>query len=106
MRAVLPQSSFSYIGLVSAIPPLCTIMVMPFWSMSSDRRIERTWHIVLPLIMAAVGWLMIINLTEPLLRLIRVDLLFDRRFLCARYFLGRCLPQLFRGKHAPSASPW
>ena len=70
VRAVLPNSSFSYIGLVSAIPPLCTILVMPFWSANSDRSGERIWHIVLPMLMAVAGWLMIITLTDPLLRLV------------------------------------
>jgi ACS family 4-hydroxyphenylacetate permease-like MFS transporter len=70
VRGVLPNSSFSYIGLVSAIPPLITILVMPLWSARSDRLGERTWHIVCPMLLAALGWVMIIALSIPSLRLL------------------------------------
>ena len=69
IRAVLPHGSFTMVGLVNAIPPLFTILLMPWWAARSDRHHERTWHLALPMLLAATGWAMVIFLTEPGLRL-------------------------------------
>ncbi len=70
IRAVLPHGSFTMVGLVNAIPPLLTIAVMPWWAARSDRRRERTWHVALPLMLAACGWLMVIFLEAPVQRMV------------------------------------
>ncbi len=70
IRAVLPHGSFTMVGLVNAIPPLVTILLMPWWAARSDRRHERTWHLALPMLLAATGWVMVIFLAEPGLRLL------------------------------------
>jgi ACS family tartrate transporter-like MFS transporter len=43
-------------GLVVAIPYLVAALGMMIWSRSSDKRGERVWHIVLPALLAAMGF--------------------------------------------------
>jgi ACS family tartrate transporter-like MFS transporter len=43
-------------GLVVAIPYLTAAVAMVIWARSSDRRGERLWHIVLPILLAAMGF--------------------------------------------------
>ena len=46
------------IGLLSAIPFLCAIVVMNLMGRSADRRRERRWHLIVPALMGAVGFAM------------------------------------------------
>jgi ACS family 4-hydroxyphenylacetate permease-like MFS transporter len=66
VRAVLTRHSFSSIGLLTAAPALCAALVMPLWSRHSDRHLERRWHTILPLLLAALGWVLValVRLTE------------------------------------------
>ena len=50
---------FVTIGVWAAIPALLTVGAMPFWSIRSDRRQERLWHVTVPLMMAVAGWLLV-----------------------------------------------
>ncbi|NUU68339.1 4-hydroxyphenylacetate permease [Enterobacteriaceae bacterium BIT-l23] len=50
-------SSTIVIGLLAAVPQLCTIIGMVWWSRRSDRRQERRIHTIIPFLFAAVGWL-------------------------------------------------
>ena len=43
-------------GLVVAIPYLIAAVVMIVWGRSSDKRRERVWHIILPVLLAAMGF--------------------------------------------------
>jgi ACS family tartrate transporter-like MFS transporter len=43
-------------GLVVAIPYLTAAIAMVIWARSSDKRGERLWHIVFPILLAAVGF--------------------------------------------------
>ncbi len=52
------NSSTIVIGLLAAIPQLCTIFGMIWWSRRSDRLQERRMHTVLPYLFAALGWLL------------------------------------------------
>jgi len=64
------HSSFSYVGLLTAIPALCTVLAMPIWSSHSDKRMERKWHLVLPLLLAAFGWLLVAFIKVPEIRML------------------------------------
>jgi ACS family 4-hydroxyphenylacetate permease-like MFS transporter len=64
-REALASSSLSFIGIVVAIPALVTVLAMPLWSARSDRMKERTLHIVLPMALAALGWLLVAASPEP-----------------------------------------
>jgi len=44
------------IGLLSAIPFLCAIVVMNLLGHSADRRRERRWHLIVPALAGAVGF--------------------------------------------------
>jgi ACS family tartrate transporter-like MFS transporter len=43
-------------GLVVAMPYLTAAIAMVMWARSSDKRGERLWHIVLPILLAAMGF--------------------------------------------------
>ncbi len=51
-------SSNITIGLLAAVPQICTILGMIYWSRHSDHRQERRHHTALPYLFAAAGWLL------------------------------------------------
>jgi ACS family 4-hydroxyphenylacetate permease-like MFS transporter len=69
IREVLASWSLSSVGLVTAIPGISTAIAMPLWSSRSDRRRERTWHIALPMMLAAAGWVLSASTAVPEARL-------------------------------------
>ena len=50
-------ASNTTVGLLAAIPQVCTIVGMILWGRHSDHRQERKWHVTLPMLFAAAGWL-------------------------------------------------
>jgi len=60
------------IGLLAAIPQVCTIILMIVWGLHSDRTRERRWHLVLPMLLAAAGWILTALSTYAPLQLIGV----------------------------------
>jgi len=58
-KGVLQGFSLSSIGLIVAIPALCSIVCMPLWTWSSDRKNERHWHLIIALAVTACGWLLV-----------------------------------------------
>ena len=60
---------FVGVGLITALPSLVALVVLPLWTLRSDRRQERTWHTVAALAAAALGWVLVLVSTEPLFRL-------------------------------------
>lgn len=67
MRA---EHSFSSVGLLTALPALVAAGCMPLWSAHSDRRKERAWHIVAPMMLAAVGWIFVASFLLPDVRML------------------------------------
>jgi ACS family tartrate transporter-like MFS transporter len=43
------------VGFLNAIPPIVSVIAMVWWSRHSDRTGERTWHVVLACVAAAIG---------------------------------------------------
>lgn len=43
------------VGFLNAIPPIVSVVAMVLWSRHSDRTGERTWHVILACLAAAVG---------------------------------------------------
>jgi MFS transporter, ACS family, 4-hydroxyphenylacetate permease len=41
---------------------------MPLWGASSDRRDERDWHLRIAMLVAAMGWLLVISFNLPAMR--------------------------------------
>ncbi|MBN4667705.1 MFS transporter [Pandoraea nosoerga] len=62
-------SSNVTIGLLAAIPSVCTIAGMIWWGRRSDRLQERRWHLVLPMLFSAAGWGVTCFAPEPSWRL-------------------------------------
>ncbi|VVE86556.1 MFS transporter [Pandoraea bronchicola] len=62
-------SSNVAIGLLAAIPSVCTIAGMIWWGRRSDRLQERRWHLVLPMLFSAAGWVVTCFAPDPSLRL-------------------------------------
>jgi MFS transporter, ACS family, 4-hydroxyphenylacetate permease len=61
---------FWLIGLITAIPPICTMAAMPLVSIHSDRTKERFWHSVLPMLIGAAGWTLAASVSRPGLQLV------------------------------------
>jgi ACS family 4-hydroxyphenylacetate permease-like MFS transporter len=70
VRAFVSSGGYATVGLITALPSLAAILIMPLWSASSDRRQERRWHVMIPMGLAAVGWLCVAFLSDPGLRLV------------------------------------
>ncbi len=61
---------FWQIGLIVAVPPLCSILWMIYWTRRSDQRKERFWHCVAPMLVAAAGWAIAATVAAPALQLL------------------------------------
>ena len=98
VREGLANRSFSFVGLITAVPALCTVLAMPIWSRRSDRLQERRWHTVLPMGVAAAGALSVAAFTRPELRLLGL-ILFSIGGFCAMSVFWT-LPPLFMSRGA------
>lgn len=70
VREMRVEHSFSSVGLLTALPALIAALCMPLWSAHSDRTRERAWHIVAPMICAALGWSFVASFALPDLRML------------------------------------
>lgn len=70
IRDIVKAHSFSYIGVLTAIPAACALVSLVLWSARSDRRMERTWHFVTPMALAAVGWALVGCAIMPEMRML------------------------------------
>ena len=43
------------VGFLNAVPPTVAVIAMYLWSWHSDKHNERTWHVVIPCLVAAAG---------------------------------------------------
>lgn len=68
LRSFNETSSNVTIGLLSAIPQVCTIVAMVWWSKRSDRLNERKIHTLLPYLFAAAGWMLTASSTQAVLQ--------------------------------------
>jgi len=68
LRSISQESSNVTIGILSAIPQVCTIVAMIWWSKRSDKRNERKVHTLLPYLFAAAGWILTATSSDPMLQ--------------------------------------
>lgn len=68
LRSFNQESNNITIGLLSAIPQVCTIVGMIWWSKRSDRLNERKIHTLLPYLFAATGWVLTATSSNPMLQ--------------------------------------
>lgn len=66
------NSSNITIGLLAAIPQVCTIAGMIWWSRRSDRVQERKMHTALPYLFAAAGWVLASATQNSLIQLLGI----------------------------------
>ncbi len=57
------------VGFVSAIPYLVATVGMILWSRSSDAKLERKWHAIIPFVMAAIGIAGSTLVQDPMLKM-------------------------------------
>jgi ACS family 4-hydroxyphenylacetate permease-like MFS transporter len=60
----------NHVGTLTAFPAVFAAVCMPFWSAHSDRTRERAWHIVTPMVLAALGWMLVALFTLPGVRML------------------------------------
>jgi ACS family 4-hydroxyphenylacetate permease-like MFS transporter len=68
LRSISQESSNVTIGILSAIPQVCTIVAMVWWSKRSDKHNERKVHTLLPYLFAAAGWILTATSSDPMLQ--------------------------------------
>lgn len=71
------------VGFLSAIPPAVSVIAMVLWSRHSDRTGERTWHVILACLAAAVG-LVIAGTASSVVGLIAALTLVNVGISCAK----------------------
>jgi ACS family tartrate transporter-like MFS transporter len=64
LSVAFPHVTKTVLGLIGAIPPAVTVVVMILWGRRSDARRERRWHVALPSWWAAAG-LLVATLPVP-----------------------------------------
>ena len=68
VHTLVPGASYALIGLLTALPAILTVAVMPLWGASSDRLDERDWHLRAAMLAAAIGWTLVISFDLPQIR--------------------------------------
>jgi len=72
VKSFSADASNRTIGLLAAIPQVATIIAMIWWGRRSDRRQERRWHLVLPMLMSAAGWVCTAMSSNPALQMLGI----------------------------------
>ncbi|MES2759947.1 MAG: MFS transporter [Pseudomonadota bacterium] len=60
------------VGLLAAIPQVVTIVAMIWWGRRSDRKQERRYHLMLPMLMSAAGWVCTAAASNPALQMLGI----------------------------------
>lgn len=81
------------IGLISAIPFLCAVVAMNLFGRSADMRRERRWHLVIPALMGAVGFVVAATSTSTTLAIAFLSIAAAGAITCAPLFWS--LPTAF-----------
>ncbi|GJH35494.1 MFS transporter [Paraburkholderia hospita] len=74
VKSFSADASNRTIGLLAAIPQVCTIVAMIWWGRRSDRKQERKWHLMIPMLFSAAGWLCTAYSANPAMRMFGVCL--------------------------------
>jgi ACS family 4-hydroxyphenylacetate permease-like MFS transporter len=69
VKSFSADASNRTVGLLAAIPQICTIAAMIWWGRRSDRKQERKWHLMLPMLFSAAGWLCTAYSTHPVIQM-------------------------------------
>ncbi|MDB5758844.1 MAG: transporter [Burkholderia sp.] len=74
VKSFSADASNRTVGLLAAIPQVVTVIAMIWWGRRSDRLQERRWHLMLPTLASAAGWLCSAASSNPALQLLGVCL--------------------------------
>jgi MFS transporter, ACS family, 4-hydroxyphenylacetate permease len=74
VKSFSADASNRTVGLLAAIPQICTIVAMIWWGRRSDRKQERRWHLMLPMLFSAAGWLCTAYSTHPAVQMLGICL--------------------------------
>ncbi|MGF6638035.1 MFS transporter [Paraburkholderia sp. MM6662-R1] len=74
VKSFSADASNRTVGLLAAIPQICTIVAMIWWGRRSDRKQERKWHLMLPMLFSAAGWLCTAYSTNPVIQMLGICL--------------------------------
>jgi ACS family 4-hydroxyphenylacetate permease-like MFS transporter len=72
VKSFSADASNHTIGLLAAIPQVVTVSAMIWWGRHSDRKQERRWHLMLPMLLSAAGWLCTATSSHPAVQLLGV----------------------------------
>ena len=81
------------IGLISAIPFTCAVVAMNLLGRSADKHRERRWHLVLPALLGAVGFVVAATSPDPTIAIAFLSLAAAGAISCAPLFWS--LPTAF-----------
>ena len=70
VREVMQAYSLTQVGFVTAIAPTCTVVAMPLWVWNSDKHGERILHLSAALMLAALGWVLVVTTAHPIGRML------------------------------------
>ncbi len=74
------------IGLLGAIPFICAIIAMVIFSRSADHYRERRWHLVVPALLGAVGFVVAASATNTTVSIIFLSMAAAGVLACAPLF--------------------
>ncbi len=96
------------VGFLNAVPPTVAVVAMYLWSWHSDKTSERTWHVVIPCLAAAIG-LAIAGLSSSVVAVVAALVLVNVGISAATAppsrRSGPCRRCSCRGRPPPQASP-
>lgn len=72
VKSFSADASNRTVGLLAAIPQVVTIIAMIWWGRRSDRMQERRWHLMLPMLLSAAGWLCTATSSNPAIQLLGI----------------------------------
>ena len=70
VREVVKMHSLSFVGLLTAVAPICAIIATPLLGRHSDKHRERAWHFSVAILLAAFGLLLVGFLKTPDVRIV------------------------------------
>ena len=89
------------IGLITSIPSLCTIAAIPLWSVHADRRRERFWHCIGPILTGAVAWEIAATVHQPFVQMAALSVASVATIAAWPIFFTLPAAVLPRNAHAP-----
>lgn len=72
VKSFSADASNRTIGLLAAIPQVVTIVAMIWWGRRSDRKQERRWHLVIPMLASAGGWMFTALSGDPIVQMLGI----------------------------------